>query len=327
MRVGLIDCDSHNFPNLPLMKLSAFHKAQGDAVEFGRIDSRYDLLYVSKVFTESKEPELPEYGQIIRGGSGYDLRNKLPDEVEHVYPDYALYPEYTKNTAYGFLTHGCPRRNHTFCITPQKDGCISRKVADLSEFWKGQKEIVLLDQNILACKEHMELLGQLADSRALVDFNGGMDIRFLNEEVIAMLRRIRVKEFHFAWDDPKEKLEEKFRMFMGSGITKPWNTRVYVLTNYWSSMEEDLYRIYTLHSMGYLPFIMIYDKQKYVDARGRWLPDVAEKFTEEQLRNFKVCQHMQRWCGRINILANCPTLEEYEPYRKWVVKGMPVPQK
>ena len=86
--------------------------------------------------------------------------------------------------------------NHTFCITPGKDGHISRKVADLSEFWDGQKNIVLLDQNLLACKERMELLYQLSESKARVDFNGGMDVRFLNEDVIEALRKIRVKEYH-----------------------------------------------------------------------------------------------------------------------------------
>lgn len=217
MNVGLVDCDSHNFPNLPLMKISAYHKKAGDCVNFAKPEGFYDLLYVSKVFTESLEPVLPACGQIIRGGSGYGLDNKLPEEIEHIYPDYTLYPQLTKNTAYGFLTRGCPRMNHGFCITPKKDGCVSRKVADLSEFWHGQGNIILLDQNILACRERMELLRQLADSRALVEFNGGMDIRFLNEAIIEALRNIRVKNYHFAWDDPREQLQEKFQLFRDGG--------------------------------------------------------------------------------------------------------------
>lgn len=89
---------------------------------------------MSKIFTETKEPEPPKAGIIFRGGSGYDLENTLPDQIEHIYPDYSLYPQFTKDTAYGFLTRGCPRKNHRFCITPKKDGCISRKAADLAEF-------------------------------------------------------------------------------------------------------------------------------------------------------------------------------------------------
>ena len=207
MKIGLIDCDSHNFPNLPLMKLSAYHKKAGNRVEFAAMDTSYDVLYVSKIFTESPEPELPEHGAVYFGGSGYDLQNRLADEVEHIYPDYSLFPEFTKDTAYGFLTRGCPRRNHGFCITPEKDGCLSRKVADLSEFWQGQKKVLLLDQNLLACPQRMELLEQLADSGASVEFNGGMDVRFLNRKLLAMLGRIRVKNYHFAWDDPRENLQ------------------------------------------------------------------------------------------------------------------------
>ncbi len=90
MKIGLVDCDSHNFPNLPLMKLSAYHKKAGDCVSFARMEESYDRLYVSKIFTESPEPVLPVCGQVIRGGSGYDLENKLPEEVEHIYPDYTL---------------------------------------------------------------------------------------------------------------------------------------------------------------------------------------------------------------------------------------------
>lgn len=85
-------------------------------------------------------------------------------------------------------------------------------------------------------------------------------------------------------------------------------------------MEEDLYRIYTLREMGYMPFVMIYDKQKFVDRNGRWLPDAAKRYSKRELQAFKVCQHMQRWCGQIQILTKCPRFEEYEPYRRWVEK-------
>lgn len=110
--------------------------------------------------------------------------------------------------------------------------------------------------------------------RTYRDFNGGMDVRFLNEEVIEALQKIR--EYHFAWDDPKEKLQEKFRLFKQSGLKSQGHSRVYVLTNYWSSIEEDLFRIDTLWELGVFPFVMIYDKQRFVDSRGRWMTHVAE---------------------------------------------------
>ena len=181
MTIGLIDVDGHNFPNLALMKLSAWHKAQGDTVEWWSGFSEYDRVYVSKVFDETYTPDILEpvnTKEIVRGGTGYGLDNCLPDEVEHIYPDYSLYPKLTQDTAYGFLTRGCPR-NDGFCIVTKKEGCISRKVADLSEWWSGQKNIKLLDPNLLACREHMELLGQRAESGAWVDFTQGLDCRLL----------------------------------------------------------------------------------------------------------------------------------------------------
>lgn len=325
MRIGLIDCDSHNFPNLPLMKLSAYYKSLGHEVSFAEMDQYYEHLYISKIFTESQEPILPAHGIVYRGGSGYDLQNHLPDEIEHCYPDYGLYPAMTKNTAYGFLTRGCPRKNHPFCITPEKDGCRSRKVADLTEFWAGQKNIVLLDQNLLACPERIELLQELANSGAAVDFNGGLDVRFMDARMMDAFRKIKVKEYRFAWDDPKERLEDQFRLFARSGLRGQRRCLVYVLTNYWSSMEEDLRRVYLLRRLGFFPFIMIYDKQKYVDGNGHWLPDVAKRYSRDQLRKFKICQHMQRWCSRPYIWGKCPDFSDYEPYKRWKEKRMPVP--
>ena len=123
----------------------------------------------------------------------------LPEEVEHAYPDYSLYPRHTANTAYGYLTRGCPN-SCPFCIVSKKEGCIARKVADLSEFWRGQKNIKLIDANLLACKGHGDLLSQLSDSGACVDFTQGLDCRRLTDANIAMLQNIQVKELHFAWD-------------------------------------------------------------------------------------------------------------------------------
>lgn len=323
MKIALYDVDSHNFPNLPLMKLSAYWKAKGAEVEFWRPEGDYDVAYISKIFTESKDPEI--HNAIIeeRGGSGYDLQNKLPPEVEHMTPDYSLYPQY--NFAIGWLTRGCPRCNHTFCITPRKDGCNSIKVADLSEFWTGQKNIVLLDQNILACKGRMDLLQQLANSGARVEFNGGMDARFLNDEIIDALRKINVKDYHFAGDDPREDLGPKFKLFRETGLASDDQTTVYVLTNYWSTLEDDLRRIYALREIKFMPYVMVYDKQKYVDDRGRWLPDVHDRYTTEQLQQFKTIQHLQRWCNHPSkIIKTIPRFEDYGPYKRWVEKGRPV---
>lgn len=331
MKIGLIDVDSHNYPNLCLMKISAYFKTRGAEVEFCKQGGFYDRVYISKIFTESKEPDI-QYtaAEVFRGGSGYDLENKLTHDIEHTYPDYGLYPELTKDTAFGWLTRGCPRLNHAqsrggFCITPDKDGCKSIKVADLKEFWDGQKNIVLYDQNLLACKDRLELLRQLTESKAQVTFDGGMDIRYFTPEIEEALREIKVKDYHFAWDDPKEKLKQKFQYFKETGLKSPDKTSVYVLVNFWSTTEEDLMRVYTLREMGFIPYIMVYDKQKFVDEKGRWLPGVERKYSRQQLEHFKICHHMQRWCNSKRVIKLSPNFRDYEPLKIWEEKGKPVP--
>lgn len=311
--------DSHNFPSVPLMKLSAYHKGQGDIVELLQEEGEYDLVYFSKVFSESSEPDFVfSTKKIIRGGSGYDLDNKLPEIVENQFPDYSLYPEY--NFAVGFLTRGCPRVNHTFCITPKKDGTCVRKVANLCDFWNGQPEIKLLDQNLLAYRGHMELLQQLVDSGVYVDFTGGTDARFTNEENLELLAKIKVKQHHFAWDDPREDLRKYFIRIREMLPTDERNLSVYVLTNYWSTHEEDLMRIYWLRDHGFTPYVMVYDKQKYVTERGKLRKDVTEHFSPEQIHHFRVCQLMQRWCNCRFVFRQCPDFKDYHWYNQYLKK-------
>ena len=194
MRIGLVDVDGTKFPNLVLMKLSAWHKRQGDCVNLlhpddvlmgGNLFGGYDKLYAACVFTKNTgvAQRLENIGAQV-GGTGTEWEQLLPHDVEHIYPDYALYGDTT--TAYGFLTRGCPRAC-PFCIVAGTEGTISRKVADLSEFWSEEKYIKLLDPNLLAAREHMELLGQLVESGAWVDFTQGLDARLLTAENIDLL--------------------------------------------------------------------------------------------------------------------------------------------
>lgn len=294
MKIGLIDVDGHNFPNLALMKISAWHKAQGDEVEWCLPLDHYDIVYQSKVFDDTYSPDInwyPDADKIIKGGTGYGLNNKLPDEIEHIYPDYSIYPTLTKNTAYGFLTRGCPR-HCDFCIVGDKEGLRSFKVADLSEFWRGQKKIVLLDPNILACREHTDLLSQLAESGAWVNFSQGLDIRMTSGRNIALINSINVKEIHFAWDNPKDDLRPHFERYRTLAKHKPHGKygTVYCLVNHGSAMEENLYRIYTLRDMGYDPYVMIYDK-----------PNAPREI-----------RLLQRWCNNLKIFRSCPRFEDYD---------------
>ena len=264
MRIGLVDVDGHNFPNLCLMKLSAYHKEKGDEVEFAVPLLPYDRIYMARVFDDTyTHDDLTAYQctDVRRGGTGYGLDNTLPDEIEHIMPDYSLYG--ITDTAYGFLTRGCPR-HCPFCIVGDKEGLVSRKVADLSEFWNGQKNIILCDPNLLACKDRINLLKQLADSKVTVEINQGFDARLLDDEVIDAMNEIKLNMVHFAWDNPKDKVvPQKLLQFAKKSKLKSDSAKtVYCFTNYWSTHEEDLYRVEWLKSNGFLPYIMIFNKEK-----------------------------------------------------------------
>lgn len=307
MKIGLIDVDSHNFPNLALMKISAYHKAQGDEVEWCNPFYHYDIVYQSKVFGDTYSndiPFIPQADKIIKGGTGYaievvdgketynkELDKPLPEEIEHQYPDYSIYPELTKDTAYGFLTRGCCN-NCAFCIVSSKEGKCSTKVANLSEFWKGQKRIVLLDANLLACKERKELLQQLIDSKAKIDFSQGLDARFINDEIAEMICQCKIDIVHFAFDFMKNEkaiikgLETFKRHYKGSERA----LKVYVLTNFNTTHKEDWYRAKKIIELGYQPYIMIYQK----GTQDRFLTDLA------------------RWCNS-HYLFRSTSFEDYVP--------------
>lgn len=301
MKIALIDVDGHNFPNLPLMKLSAWHKAQGDSVEWYEplFSQDIDVCYMSKVFTFTPDYDFPIHAKRIeKGGTGYfypDGGKPLPNEIEHIYPDYSIYYDRvpaTRDTAYGFLTRGCPR-GCGFCIVKTKEGGCSRKVADLSEFWNGQKNINLLDPNMFACRDWRDLAQQLINSGAWVDFSQGCDIRIMTEEMAATIKQIKIKMIHFAWDkyEDKEKILPKFELFKRITQWDKRKLRVYVLTNYNTTHEQDLERVYTLKRLGYWPYITIYEKEKL--PRGH------------------ITLQLARWVNNKFVFEACETFEQY----------------
>jgi hypothetical protein len=288
MRIGLVDVDGHsNFPNLALMKLSAWHKAQGDQVEMVFPMASYDRVYMSKVFDFTPDfNTCIDTKEIIKGGTGYGMSIRLPNEVESMYPDYSLYG--ITDTAYGYLTRGCPR-NCPFCIVGEKEGLKSYKVADLDGFWNGQKEIKLLDPNLLACKDSIELLRQLVESKAWIDFTQGLDIRLMTEEAAELIKQMKIKMLHFAWDreNHNDRIIENLTKFKAITQYDYRKMQVYVLTNYETTFDYDLYRIYKLKELGYTPYVMVYDKQhapRKIRRLQRW---VNNKFI------FRVCERFE----------------------------------
>lgn len=310
MKVGLIDVDGHHFPNLALMRISAYHKAHGDEVEWWWSDFiHYDIVYMSKIFSDAYSKDVPEpmnADKVIKGGTGYCIslgedgkehfdqskNHKLPDEVERMFPDYSIYPQF--DFAVAMTSRGCPR-GCAFCHVAAKEGRCSTKVANVTDFWNGQKHIEVLDPNITACREKHELFQQYADTKATVCFNQGIDIRMITDRDIEDLNSIRLVKVHFAWDNPKDDLRAKFENYAKGARWKPHGKygMVYCLTNFNSTMEENLYRIYTLRDLGYDPYVMIYDK-----------PHAPREI-----------RLLQRWCNNKILFGKVDRFEDFDSKR------------
>jgi len=324
MRIGLIDVDAVNhhgpkFPNLALMRISAWHKAQGDEVEWWWTDFfHYDIVYMSKVFSSTYSPDVPEplnADKVIKGGTGYAIHlengvevfdknrhQNLPPEIESMFPDYSIYPQF--NFAVAMTSRGCPR-GCQFCHVASKEGRCSRKVANVSDFWNGQPHIEVLDPNITACREKRDLIKQYRETGASICFNQGIDIRFVNDDDIEDFNHMKLKKIHFAWDNPADDLEDKFRNFSDKYKNKS-NRMVYVLTNFENVSEQEhieraLYRIYKLDEMGYDPFVMVYNK-----------PSAPRRIKD-----------LQRWCNNKFVFGKIQRFEDYVPNLKYsrVVKS------
>lgn len=313
MKIGLVDCEAiannkKRYPNLGLMKISAYHKSRGDLVEwyYPLVSGEVDIVYISKVFSFTPDIDFPIYAKnVIKGGSGYAIKvingvevydktldTPLPYEIEHIYPDYSIYD--IKDTAYGFLSRGCPR-GCDFCHVKNMQGSSSHKVADLSEFWRGQKNIVLYDPNITACKEWKDLFTQLIDSRAYVNFSQGLDARLMTPEKAELLSKIKIKEIHFAWDRVEDGDIIIPRLKMIKDITQ-WRAKNFIVycivgDRVRDVTEDDLYRIETIREIGMYPYIMIYDKQDL--PRGHNL------------------RKLQRYVNNKFIFNSCKSFEQY----------------
>jgi len=296
VNVLLVDVDSV-IPNIALMKLSVFHKERGDNVDFQRglkVPSKeYDVVCISCIFKENARrarrlaKRFPN-AKVHLGGSGVDLKATLPDEIEHLMPDYDLYPEC--DASYGYTSRGCPR-NCEFCIVPKKDGK-AHPVADIYEFWdRRHKKIVLLDDNIFALPDHFKKIAkQIIKEGLRVDFQSGLDVRLLDDEKATLLKAMHVSEPTFAFDDTSHEraVLRGIELLKEHGINR---SNFYVLAGFESDFEDALYRVNRLRDLGQRVYVMPYNGDELFEKDERY-------------------RHLRGWANGRMRFASC-TFDEY----------------
>ena len=289
MKIGLHDSDRTGFPNLALMKLSAYHKAQGDTVEWWIPMMQYDRVYSSKVFTFTpEEPMLPT--DTIKGGTGYGVYVDLPDEVDTIYPDYTIYPDCKH--AIGFLTRGCIRAC-PWCVVPKKEGRI-RPYSTWQEIKRpDSRDIVFMDNNVLACEHGINQIKDMIGQDVRVDFNQGLDARLITPEVAELLSKLKWIRFIRMSCDTDAMLDVVLRaihLLEKNGV-KPYRVFVYLLVQDIASAEK---RALALRKAGAEVFAQPYrDFEKNIEP------------TREQ-------KAFARWVNRKEIFKTVQSFSEYK---------------
>ena len=285
MNIGLIDVDGHGgFPNLALMRLAAYHKTQGDTVEWWTGFSHYDRVYMSKVFTFTPDFEYCFNADEIRtGGTGYRDYSSLPPEVEATAPDYSIYPIFKK--AIGFLTRGCIR-DCPWCIVPKKEGQI-RPAATWEEIKRpDSREILFLDNNVLASEYGIEQIDRMGREKVWVDFNQGLDARLITPEVAGMLARLHwIRFIRFSCDTSAMlPVIEQATAYMREAGFSPSRFWCYALIQ---DVEEAHRRVKALREMGVEPFA-----QPYRDFNGAEPTDEQKAFARwvNSKQAFRSCE-------------------------------------
>ncbi len=267
MKIGLIDVDGHNFPNLALMKLSSYHKEKGDSVEWYNGLEYYDKVYMSKIFTFSPdEKRVIQAKNVIRGGTGYDIQKKLPYHIENVDPDYSIYPMHQYSIM--FFSRGCIKKC-PFCLVWDKEGKINS--VGITGLNPDGKHIEVLDNNFFANPLWRDAVMFLNKTKQYVNLHG-VDIRIMNEEKAHALNSMKLKgsSIHIAWDNPKDDIIPNLKQMLK--YVKRYKIMCYVLIGYWSTPEQDYERIMKLSELGVDPFV-----QPYRDYHNKRIPTQYEK--------------------------------------------------
>lgn len=308
--IGLIDADNTGFPNLALMKLAKYHKIAGDTVEWYTPLEKYDAVYISKVFTFTKENGyiIDNDTPVWRGGTGYGMdrpsTDDLPEKVDMLQPDYSIYPYIDKNTAYGFLTRGCPNRC-SWCFVPTKEGK-TRPYMDVEEIAQDRKRLILMDNNILASGYYgRDQIVKIIDKGYRVDFNQAMDARLVDKDTADLLARVKwIRFIRFACDTKKQidYCSAAIQMIRDKGF----NGQFMIYTMLHGDISECIERINIFKAMRNVNVMA----QPYIDATGtkppQWQKDMA------------------RWANRRWLFRSCD-FEDYIP-RKGITGRMIIEQ-
>lgn len=256
MHIGLYNLEPH-IVNSAMMQVSQYHKDLGDTIEqYNHLTpNAYDKVYAFSIFDFTDKSMVRK--NMLCGGSGFDLKTKLPIEIEKCNYDWSLYPNCDFSIIW--FSRGCiyPQSKHPFCCVPTKEGCI--KSVDPKNLNPNGIYIKVMDNNFFANPNWRSAIKQLQEWNQPCDFQG-VDARILNKEQCdALLSLKHYKQIHIAWDDPKENLLPKLKEIIK--YIKPWRLMCYVLIGYWSTEKEDLYRIDELEKLGIDQFVMPFNKQ------------------------------------------------------------------
>lgn len=215
MKIGIVDIDGKKFPNYALMKISAYHKSVGDIVEWANNLEYYDMIYKSKIFNFSEDDNTCyNCDNIIKGGTGYSLTDNLPSCIDEMQPDYSIYPYIDNNTAYGFITRGCPNKCR-WCVVPIKEGNI-KPYRDVEEIAVDKRtNLILMDNNILASDYGMLQIEKIIRNKYRVDFNQAIDARLITKDVAKSLAQVRwLNQIRLGCDTPQQIVECEKAMAM-----------------------------------------------------------------------------------------------------------------